>query len=115
MTFPKFQHTPVSLWLAEAATEFVNGFIDGWGGAAGAGAGTGVITGTTSLGHDMSGVEQVLISGVSAGASLLLAGIQAVYVWHKTHRFPNPWPASTGNTLPPFAPSVTTQPVIASP
>lgn len=102
MNFPRYKAGPVDLWCAEAFTEFVNGFIDGWGGAAGAGAGTGIITGTTSLGHDMSGVEQVLIAAVSAGSSLSLAGIQAVYVWHKTHRFPNPWPAASGATASPF-------------
>lgn len=102
MKLPLFQHTPVSLWLTRAATEFVNGTIDGWGAASGAGAGTGIITGTTTLGHDMSGIEQVLISATSTASSLFLSGIQSVYVWHKTNRFPNPWPEKTGETKPPF-------------
>lgn len=104
MNFPRYKAGPVEFWIGEAITEFINGFIDGWGGASGAGVGTGVVTGTTSLGHDMSGLEQVLIAGVSALSSLILAGVQAVYVWHKDHRFPNPWPTSTGTTNPPIPP-----------
>lgn len=103
MTLPRFKSTPVSAWLGAAFTEFVNGFIDGWGGAGMAGAGTGALTGTTQLGADMSALNQVIISVGAVGLSMLGAGIQAVYVWHKANRFPNPWPPQTGNTNPPFS------------
>lgn len=91
MSLPRFKSTPVSLWLGEAVTEFVNGFLDGWGGAGMAGAGTGALTGTTNLGSEMSAINQVLISSGAVGLAMFGSGLQAVYVWHKTHRFPNPW------------------------
>lgn len=101
---PRFKGDPVSYWLGAAITEFVNGFLDGWGGAGMAGAGTGALTGTTTLGAEMSAINQVLISAGAVGLAMFGAGLQAVYVWHKTNRFPNPWPTPTGNTPPPFMP-----------
>lgn len=106
MSFPRYKAGPVDLWCAEAFTEFVNGFLDGWGGGIGAGAGTGVSTGTTGVGFDMTAVNQVLLSIGAVAAAMAGNGIQAVYVWHKTHRFPNPWPATTGNTNPPIPPKL---------
>lgn len=97
MDFPKYKPGPVEGWLAGALTEFINGFLDGYGGGIGTGAGTGVLTGTTTVGEDMSAVNQVLISLAALGAAMTGSGLQAVYVWHKTNRFPNPWPS----TLPP--------------
>ena len=105
MPFPRYKPGPVEFWLAAAFTEFVNGFIEGWGGGGMAGAGTGAITGTTALGQDMSALNQVLISGGAVVLSMVGHGLQSVYVWHKTNRFPNPWPASTGNTTPPIPPA----------
>lgn len=88
---PRFQSTPVSLWLGEALTEFVNGFIDGWGGGVGTGAGTGVLTGTTEVGADLSAWHQVILALAAVGAAMLGNGVQAVFIWHKTNRFPNPF------------------------
>lgn len=93
MNFPRFKSTPVSLWLGEALTEFINGFLDGYGGGAASGVGTGVITGTTSLGHDMNGIEQVWIALAATLTAMLGNAMQAVYIWHKTNRFPNPFGA----------------------
>lgn len=104
MNLPTFRHTPVSLWLGEAMTEFINGCIDGYGGGAVSGAGTGILTGTTEVGADMTAWHQVVISFAAVLAAMLGNGIQTVYIWHKTHRFPNPWPAPTGTTVPPFVP-----------
>lgn len=104
MNLPRYKAGPVEHWLAAAFTEFVNGFLDGWGGAGMAGAGTGALTGTTQLGAEMSAINQVLISTGAVALSMFGAGIQAVYVWHKTNRFPNPWPVPTGNTNPPIPP-----------
>lgn len=102
MNFPRYRAGPVEHWLAAAFTEFVNGFLDGWGGAGMAGAGTGALTGTTQLGAEMTALNQVMISAGAVGLSMFGSGIQAVYVWHKTNRFPNPWPTPTGNTNPPI-------------
>ena len=100
MNFPKYKAGPVEAWLGGAFTEFVNGFLDGYGGGIGTGAGTGIMTGTTEVGQDMSAINQVLISLAALAAAMTGSGLQAVYVWHKVNRFPNPW--STGNTTPPI-------------
>lgn len=102
MQLPRYKAGPVEFWLAEAFTEFVNGFGDGWGGGVGTGAGTGVLTGTTEVGYDMTAFHQVIIAISATAAAMFGSGLQAVYVWHKTHRFPNPWPRPTGTTNPPF-------------
>lgn len=106
MNFPRYKPGPVDYWLTEAATEFINGFFDGYGGGAASGVGTGVITGTTSLGHDMNGMEQVFIAVAATLTAMLGNAMQAVYIWHKIHRFPNPWPQPTGTTTPPFPPAL---------
>lgn len=95
MTFPKYRAGPVEAWLAGAFTEFVNGFLDGYGGGIGTGAGTGIMTGTTEVGQDMSAINQVWISLAALAAAMTGSGLQAVYVWHKTTRFPNPWAIKT--------------------
>lgn len=91
MNLPRFQSTPVSLWLGEAFTEFVNGFIDGWGGGVGTGAGTGVLTGTTEVGYDMTAWHQVVIACAAVAAAMFGSGLQSIFIWHKANRFPNPW------------------------
>lgn len=105
MNFPKYKAGPVEFWIAEAFTEFINGFIDGWGAGVGAGGGLGAFTGTTGVGFDMSAINQVLISLGGLVTAMTGAGIQAVYVWHKTHRFPNPWPSTSGTTPSIFPPA----------
>lgn len=102
MNLPRYKAGPVDIWLAAAFTEFVNGFLDGWGGGVGTGAGTGVVTGATTLGAGVSHLHQVFLAVSGVLAAMIGAGLQAVYVWHKTNRFPNPWPPSTGLTNPPF-------------
>lgn len=94
MNLPRFRHTPVSIWLTEAMTEFINGFIDGWGGGLGTGAGTGVITGTTDVGADLSALNQVMLSVGAVLAAMVGSGCHAVFIWHKTNRFPNPFYAT---------------------
>lgn len=91
MSLPRFKSTPVSHWLGEAMTEFINGFIDGWGGGVGTGAGTGVLTGTTEVGADLTAWHQVVLAIAALLAAMLGNGLQAVFIWHKTNRFPNPW------------------------
>ncbi len=104
MNVPRFKSTPVSRWAGEALTEFVNGALDGWGGGVGTGAGTGALTGTTAVGESLTAVNQVLLSVAAVLAAMVGSGIQAVYVWHKTHRFPNPW-GPTPTLPPPPAPT----------
>ena len=100
MNFPKYKAGPVEGWIGGAFTEFVNGFLDGYGGGIGTGAGTGIYTGTTEVGQDMTATNQVLVALAALLTAMIGSGLQAVYVWHKTNRFPNPW--ATGNTTPPI-------------
>jgi len=95
MTFPKYKAGPVEAWLAGAFTEFVNGFLDGYGGGLGSGAGTGILTGTTAVAEDLTAMNQVFISVGALVLAMTGSGLQAVYVWHKTFRFPNPWAIKT--------------------
>lgn len=102
MNWPRYKAGPVEFWLAEAFTEFVNSFIDGWGAGVGTGGVTGALTGTTEVGIDMTALHQVWISAAAIIGAMAGNGLHGVYVWRKTHPFPNPWPSSTGNTTPPF-------------
>lgn len=105
MNLPRYKAGPVEYWLAAAFTEFVNGFIDGWGAGIGTGSVTGAFTGTTELGNDMTAIHQVFLSITAVLGAMIGNGLHQVYVWHKTQRFPNPWPEPTGTTQSPFSQS----------
>lgn len=98
MKMPKFQHTAVSYWLAQAATELINGFIAGLGGGSVVGVGTGATMATTDLGSGLSPIKQITIAVASLLMSALGNGLKRVIVWHDQHPFPNPWPDPSGGT-----------------
>lgn len=103
MNLPRYKAGPVDTWLAEAGTQFVNGFIKGWRSAVGTGAGTGILTGTTEVAQNMTAFQQILISAGATTFSMLMSGMNEISSWHeKGNPFPNPFPPPTGNTPPPF-------------
>lgn len=73
------------LWLTDAVTMFVNGFV--------AGIGTGTFIGGAAAAQSDTMDPQSL--SVTAAIGLLLAasanGIKRVVVWQDTHPFPNPF------------------------
>lgn len=101
--WPKYKPGPAEFWVGEALTEGINGFIEGWGAGIGTGSITGAYTGTTDVGRDMTAMNQVWLSIAAVLGAMIGNGIHSIYVWHKTHRFPNPF--VTGNTNPPFPPT----------
>lgn len=102
MNFPRYKAGPVEYWIAEAATQFVNGFIDGIGGGTLAGAGTGVAATSAGLWAGADWITQILIPifGITMGG--LGQAFKRVVVWHHNNPFPNPWPTPTGTTAAPF-------------
>ena len=110
MKFPTYKAGPVENWLADAGTQFVNGFISGWKNAVGTGGGTGILTGglipgTEQVATNITPIQQIAISAGAAGFSMFMSGMNQVSSWHENgHPFPNPWPMPTGTTTPPFAP-----------
>lgn len=104
MPFPRYKAGPIEYWLAEAATQFVNGFISGLGGGAIAGASTGVAASSTGLWAGADWITQVLVPVFGATIAALGHGFKAVVVWHHHNPIPNPFPQPTGNTNPPIPP-----------
>lgn len=103
MNLPRYKAGPVEYWLGEAITVFINGAIRGSLGGAMLGAGGGTATGTTSLGNGMTPETKFYITvGLFLGG-MIANGWKSFVVWHDQHEFPNPWPAPTGTTNPPFA------------
>lgn len=102
MNFPRYRAGPVEYWVAEAATQFVNGFISGLGGGAIAGAGTGVAASSTGLWAGSDWITQILVAAFGATLAAMGQGFKQVIVWHHNNEFPNPWPRPTGTTPPPF-------------
>lgn len=102
MNFPRYKAGPVEYWLAEAATQFVNGFISGLKGGTLAGAGTGVAAASTGLWAGADWITQILVPAFGATVAALGHGFGQFIVWHHSHEFPNPFPRPTGNTPPPF-------------
>ncbi len=102
MNFPRYKPGPVEYWLGAAITEFINGFIAGLGGGSIVGAGVGATTAGTSVGAGLSAINQVALSLLALALSAAGNGLKRVIVWHDANPFPNPWPAPTSNTPPPF-------------
>lgn len=98
MSFPRYRAGPVEYWLAEAATEFVNGFLSGLGGGALAGAGTGVAASSTGLWAGSDWVTQILVAAFGATVAALGQAFKAFVVWHHNHPFPNPFFQKTGDS-----------------
>ena len=106
----KYKAGPVEYWLAEALTQFINGFIAGWKHAVGTGATTGILTGgvvpgTEQIASALTSMQQVLVSAGALIAAMFMSGISQVSSWHETNKFPNPWPQPTGLTNPPIPPA----------
>lgn len=92
MKLPSYKAGPVEYWLAEAATQFLNGAISGVKLGALIGGGTGLSTVASGLGDGLEAWKQfgVSVSGflVTMGAN----GIAQVSRWHESNPFPNPYP-----------------------
>lgn len=73
------------LWVTDAATMFVNGFISGIA--------TGSIIGGTAAASSESTDPQALTFRAAVGLVLtaFAHGVKTVVVWHHTHPFPNPF------------------------
>lgn len=102
MSFPRYKAGPVEYWLAEAATQFVNGFISGLGGGALAGTGTSIAATSTGLWVGDGYITQILVGVFGMVVAALGSAFKQVIVWHHQNPFPNPWPRPTGTTQPPF-------------
>ncbi len=99
MTLPRYKSTPVSLWLGEAFTEFVNGFLRGLGAGTFVGISGGVATASTGLWAGLDWLTHILVALFGFLATGVGNGLKAMLVWHDTHPFPNPWGA-TPRTMP---------------
>jgi hypothetical protein len=112
MPLPRYRAGPVDYWWSEAVTEFLNGFISGWRQGVGTGAGTGILTGVNpEVANNLTAWQQILISGGATLFAMIMAGMNRVSSWHENgHPLPNPWPAPTGSTTPPFPSTPTTPP-----
>lgn len=102
MNFPRYRAGPIEYWLAEAGTQFINGFIASFK----VGASVGVLSGggmaASELGSRLSPLVNALVAVGSIVATCASGGVAQVHDWHKTNPVPNPWPRPTGNTQPPF-------------
>ncbi len=105
MNLPRYKAGPVEFWLAEAFTQFINGFIAGWKHGVGTGAGTGILTGTTDVAANMTALQQITVSAGATIFAMVMNGLTQVTDWHKDNPFPNPWPKPSGTTNAPFATS----------
>lgn len=106
MNLPKYKAGPVEYWLAEAITQFINGALAGFkiGATVGVSSGGGVAA--TDLGTRVSPLLNALIAVGSILITCAACGLNRVADWHKTNEFPNPWPKPSGDTRPPFPPSL---------
>lgn len=102
LNLPRYRAGPVEYWLAEAGTQFVNGFIGGLGGGALAGVGAGAAASSQGLWSGGTLVDQLLIPAYGATIAGIGHGFKQFIVWHHEHPFPNPWAQPTGSTLVPF-------------
>lgn len=102
MNFPRYKAGPVEYWIAEAATQFVNGAIGGFkiGATVGVSSGGGVAV--SDFGARVSPFANALIAVGSILVTCAACGVNRVADWHKTNEFPNPWPKPSGTTTPPF-------------
>lgn len=89
---PRYKAGRVEYWLAEAATEFLNGFISGLGGGALAGAGTGVAATSAGLWTGDGYLTQILVAAFGMTVAALGNAFKHFVVWHHSHPFPNPYP-----------------------
>lgn len=104
--WPRYKAGPVEYWLAEAITQFLNGFIAGWKQGVGTGAGTGAISGLNpQLAANLTAWQQIMLSGGATICAMMFNGANQFSRWHETNPFPNPWPPPSGNTNPPILPS----------
>jgi len=92
MPLPRYSPGPVDYWLAEAATQFINGAIAGFKTAATGGLVIGGGVAASELGNKVSPVMNALLAIGSIAATCGGAGLTRVVDWHKTNEFPNPWP-----------------------
>jgi hypothetical protein len=113
MPWPRYKAGPVEYWLTEAFTVFINGVITRWREGALMGTGTGVATsglipGTEVVADHLTGMQQIIVSAVTALMALFFGALHHVGDWHKDgHPFPNPWPPKTGDTNPPIPTNAT--------
>lgn len=81
---------PAFLWLTEALTVFLNGFIAGLGSGALVGAGTGALA-VSPAGDGITPDHKLLAALAGALLSAMGNGLKRVVVWQDTHPLPNPF------------------------
>jgi hypothetical protein len=93
MRFPTYKVGPIEYWLAEAATQFINGAISGVKLGGLIGGGTGVTGNMASLTADLPAFKQVLIAVSGFLVTMAASGVAAVSDWHRNgNPFPNVMP-----------------------
>lgn len=103
MNIPRYKAGPIEYWLAEAATQFINGALAGIKLGGLIGGGTGVSTSLSVIGDDLTAVKQIAVAVSGFLVTMAASGIAQVSRWHENgNPVPNPWPKPTGNTHPPF-------------
>ena len=90
---------PIEYWLAEAATQFINGALSGIKLGGLIGGGTGGVTAFTPIGDGVGGIKQVLLSISGFIVTMAASGVAQFLDWHKGHPFPNPLPPPSGPVI----------------
>lgn len=101
MSFPKYKAGPVEYWLAEAATQFLNGAIAGFKIGAVGGGGGGIGLAASPVGDKISPLTNALVTIAGIAVICAAAGAARFHDWHKANEFPNPYPKPS--TLTPTA------------
>lgn len=99
MKIPGYKAGAIDYWLAEAGTQFVNGFIGGFKVGALGGGGGSIGLAASPVGEKISPVMNALFALGSILVICAAAGVGQFHDWHKTNPFPNPMPKP--NDIPP--------------
>lgn len=92
MSFLGYKAGPVDYWLAEAATQFINGALSGIKLGGLIGGGTGVSASVSSIGDGMPAFKQVLLAVSGFLVTMAASGVAQVSKWHENNNpFPNPF------------------------
>lgn len=83
---------PIEYWLAEAATQFINGALSGIKLGGLIGGGTGGVTAFSPVGDGLPALKQVILSLSTFIVTMMANGVSQFVTWHANHPFPNPWP-----------------------
>lgn len=92
MNLPKYKAGPVEYWLAEAATQFLNGALSGIKLGGLIGGGTGLSTFASGIGDDLTAFKQFGVAVSGFLVTMAANGVAQVSRWHESNPFPNPYP-----------------------